>query len=156
MKHLLLTTIAAVVLVGCGNPEADRALLDASEKENIEAVKQHLDAGADVNAKDDGGDTPLDMVEGEEIADILREHGGRTGHELAPVFRLDYSTDQWPFGFTFAAKDGMAYVVEVTQDFKQWGVLETIEGTGKQVKFIDSRQPLVPFKRSFYRVKEVE
>jgi len=112
--------------------------------------------GADVNAKDDGGDTPLDMVEGEEIADILREHGGRTGHELAPVFRLDYSTDQWLFGFTFAAKDGMAYVVEVTQDFKQWGVLETIEGTGKQVKFIDSRQPLVPFKRSFYRVKEVE
>ena len=26
MKHLLNTTIAAVVLVGCGNPEADRAL----------------------------------------------------------------------------------------------------------------------------------
>jgi ankyrin repeat protein len=59
MKHLLLTTIAAVVLVGCGNPEADRALLDASEKENIEAVKQHLDTGADVNAKDEGGQTPL-------------------------------------------------------------------------------------------------
>jgi uncharacterized protein YcfL len=24
MKHLLLTTIAAVVLVGCGNPEAEK------------------------------------------------------------------------------------------------------------------------------------
>jgi ankyrin repeat protein len=59
MKHILITTIAAVVLVGCGNPEADRALLDASEKENIEAVKQHLDTGADVNAKDEGGQTPL-------------------------------------------------------------------------------------------------
>jgi len=59
MKHLLLTTIAAVLLVGCGNPEADRALLDAAWDGNIEAVKQHLDAGADLNAKDGGGETPL-------------------------------------------------------------------------------------------------
>ena len=51
MKHLLLTTIAAVVLVGCGNPEADRALLEAAKDGNIKAVKQHLAAGADVNAK---------------------------------------------------------------------------------------------------------
>ena len=42
MKQILLTTIAAVLVVGCGNPEADRALLDAAEKGNIEAVKQHL------------------------------------------------------------------------------------------------------------------
>jgi len=59
MKHLLLTTIAAVVLVGCGNPEADRALLDAAYEGNIEVVKQQLAAGADVNAKDDEGMTPL-------------------------------------------------------------------------------------------------
>jgi ankyrin repeat protein len=51
MKHLLLTTIAAVVLVGCGNPEADRALLKAAQDGNIVAVKKHLAAGADVNAK---------------------------------------------------------------------------------------------------------
>ena len=37
MKHLLLTTIAAVLLVGCGNPEADRALLEAARDGNIEA-----------------------------------------------------------------------------------------------------------------------
>ena len=50
MKHLLLTTIAAVVLVGCG-PSVDihQAVFDG----NIEAVKQHLDAGAEVDAKDD-------------------------------------------------------------------------------------------------------
>jgi ankyrin repeat protein len=48
---LLLTTIAAVVLVGCGNPEADRALLKAAQDGNIVAVKKHLAAGADVNAK---------------------------------------------------------------------------------------------------------
>ena len=61
MKHLLLTTIAAVVLVGCGNPEADRALLDAAVSGDIEAAKKAIVAGADVSAEDDSqyGDTPL-------------------------------------------------------------------------------------------------
>ena len=78
MKHLLLTTIAAVVLVGCGEsqqstpapevkpvepvaeaaqPEpptakaSDISIHDAAEKGNIAAVKQHLAAGTDVNTK---------------------------------------------------------------------------------------------------------
>ena len=55
MKHLLITTIAAVVLVGCG-PSV--GIHQAVNDGNIEAVKQHLDAGTDVNAKDDGL-TPL-------------------------------------------------------------------------------------------------
>ena len=86
MKHLLLTTIAAVVLVGCGEsqqsatpaeakpvepvaeaatPEPptakppDISIREAVKIGNIEAVKQHLDAGADVNAKDKYGRTPL-------------------------------------------------------------------------------------------------
>ena len=86
MKHLLLTAIAAVVLMGCGNPEANRALLDAAEKGNIEAVKQHLDAGADVNAKDRGGQTPLDLAiqqKKPETTELLRKHGGKTKKELA-------------------------------------------------------------------------
>ena len=44
-----------------------------------------IDKGADVNAKDDGGDTPLDgaIINNEtEIADLLRKHGGKTGEEL--------------------------------------------------------------------------
>ena len=61
-----------------------------------------------------------------------------------------------PFGLTFTVKRGKTYVVEVTQDFKQWGELETIKGRGKQVEFIDPRQPLVPFKRNYYRVKLAE
>ena len=52
MKHLLLTTIAAVVLVGCGNPEANRALFTAVQVESIQAVEQAIADGADVNAKD--------------------------------------------------------------------------------------------------------
>ena len=55
MKHLLLTTIAAVVLMGCGPSEADRALHTAVIQENTKAVKEHLASGADVNAKDDEG-----------------------------------------------------------------------------------------------------
>jgi hypothetical protein len=79
-----------------------------------------------------------------------------TGAELALIPRLEYGKNQWPFDFSFTAKKGKTYVVEVTQDFKQWGELETIKGTGKRVKFIDPRQPLVPFKRNYYRVKLVD
>ena len=41
--------------------------------------------GADVNAKDNLGDTPIDWVvawDEPEIADLLRKHGGKTGAEL--------------------------------------------------------------------------
>ena len=56
MKHLLLTTIAAVLLVGCG-PSVD--IHQAAKDGNIKAVKQHLAAGTDVDAKDMNGWTPL-------------------------------------------------------------------------------------------------
>ena len=168
MKYLI-TTIAAVVLVGCGEsqqsaPAPERKPVDSvSEvpaqspspkesqptepvaeaatpepttakapdisihedvvRENIEDVKQHLAAGtdvdardgsgrtslhiaadfghkeiaellitkgADVNARDEYGDTPLDNVSllygvalhYTETADLLRKHGGKRGEEL--------------------------------------------------------------------------
>ena len=56
MKHLLITTIAAVLLVGCA-PSVD--IWEATRTGNIEAVKQHLAAGVDVNAKDVDGINPL-------------------------------------------------------------------------------------------------
>jgi len=48
-------------------------------------LKQHLAAGADVNAKNVDDETPLDatyVFNKTEIADILRKHGGKTGEEL--------------------------------------------------------------------------
>ena len=140
MKHLLITTIAAV-LVGCGKsqqsvPQAepvepvaevpvqpspppaeakpvaeatkpttppkavtankgadpargikpeppkgkapDISIYEAAEKGNIEAVKQHLDAGADVNATDGDGWTPLHKAAPnghKEIAELLIAKG---------------------------------------------------------------------------------
>jgi ankyrin repeat protein len=57
---LLTSTIAAVLVVGCGGPSApDISIHRAAGLGDIEAVKQHLDAGADVNTKDEFGRTPL-------------------------------------------------------------------------------------------------
>jgi len=86
MKHLLLTTIAAVVLVGCGEPVPDISIHKAAEEGNIEAVKQHLAAGADVNSKDEEyGAIPLHhaaQAGHKEVVDLFRKHGAKTGEEL--------------------------------------------------------------------------
>ena len=102
MKHLLLTTIAAGVLVGCGesqqsthapeveavepvakaatpepSPEPttvkapDISIHEAAALGNIEVVKQFLDSGTDVNAKDETGGTPLDEAAGWGRNDIV-------------------------------------------------------------------------------------
>ena len=48
MKYFLLTIIAVVVLVGAHGPSVD--IHEAVSKGNIEAVKQHIEAGTDVNS----------------------------------------------------------------------------------------------------------
>ena len=56
MKHILITAFAAVVLVGCG---PSMSIQEAAEAGDIEAVKQHLAAGIDVNTRNDYFETPL-------------------------------------------------------------------------------------------------
>ena len=84
MKHLLLTTIATVLVVGCATtqqPEPPTAkapaisIHEAAYTGNIEAVKQHLAAGTDVNAKASRGWTPLHSVASKEIAELLIANG---------------------------------------------------------------------------------
>ena len=56
MKSSLVLIVSVVFLVGCG-PSVD--IHEAARTGNTEAVKQHLAAGTDVNAKIEGGVTPL-------------------------------------------------------------------------------------------------
>ncbi len=78
MKHLLLTTIAAVVLVGCGEAVKDVSIHDAAYFGNIEVVKQHLAAGVDVNLKTPTGLTSLHSAafgDEKEVAELLITKG---------------------------------------------------------------------------------
>ncbi|SVC67079.1 uncharacterized protein METZ01_LOCUS319933, partial [marine metagenome] len=125
MKHLLLTTIAAVLVVGCGesqqsatSPETkpaaeaatpepppepptakapDISIHDAAMRGNIEAVKQHIAAGTDVEAKDKDGWTPLHLAAStgrKEVSELLiakdadvnaKGEGRRGGGGMTPL-----------------------------------------------------------------------
>ena len=124
MKHLLLTTIAAAVLVGCGesqqsapSPETkpDEPVAEAAQPEpptakapdidihtaafdrDIEAVKQHLAAGTDVNAKGRNGSTPLHSA-------ASGGHGGIVELLIAKGADVNansnYKTPLYPYGKT--------------------------------------------------------
>ena len=72
MKSQLIAIVAAVLVVGCG-PSVD--IHEAAKSGNIKAVKQHLAAGADVDAKGGWmGGTPLHYAVGKghkEIVELL-------------------------------------------------------------------------------------
>jgi len=107
MKHLLLTTIAAVVLVGCGEGSRHLNLYEAAESGDIEAVKQHLADGSDIELKCTGcGSTALGHAAKnghKEIAELLVENG-------ADVSAKD--EDGWTPLF-YAAGGGKKEVVEI-------------------------------------------
>ena len=53
----------------------------AASKSHKEIIELLIAKGADVNALNNKGDTPLDLASGK-IAALLRKHGGKTGEEL--------------------------------------------------------------------------
>ena len=61
MRHLLITTIAVVLLMGCGPLQSNaKSLHRAAEEGDIEAVKKNLAAGANKNVRaGKWRDTPL-------------------------------------------------------------------------------------------------
>ena len=126
MKHLLITTIAAVLLVGCGEsqqsappvevkpvepvaeaaqPEPttakapDISIHEAASSGNIEAVKKHLAAGADVNAKI-GEETPLHFAAlfgRKEVVELLITKGADVNaKDDEGETPLDQAGTSWP------------------------------------------------------------
>ena len=98
MKYLI-TAIAALVLVGCGEskesassselkPNApvagskapDISINDAALFGDIEAIKQHLAAGTDVENKDPFGLTPLSLAKNKEIIKLLINAGAEVNY----------------------------------------------------------------------------
>ena len=87
MKHILITTIVAVLLVGCGESQPPKpptakapviSIQEAAEEGNIEAVKQHLADGTDVNEYSIGEDSALYLASFEghfEIVELLLANG---------------------------------------------------------------------------------
>ena len=71
MKHLLITTIAAVLVVGCGESQS-KLIIQAAEEGNIEAIKQRLAEGADANAKNNFGETALHKASAEGHREIVK------------------------------------------------------------------------------------
>ena len=116
---LLLTTIAAVLLVGCGEsqqpapaPESkpvakaatpepttakvpDMDIHEATADENIEVVKQHLAARTDVNAKDRLGFTPLHRTSIKEIAELLIANGADVNPKTDDGWTPLHSAAHW-------------------------------------------------------------
>ena len=69
----------------CGIIGEGLLLHEAAYHSNKEIVGLLIAKGADVNARDNGGETPLDLaiqLKQTEIADLLRKHGGKTAKEL--------------------------------------------------------------------------
>ncbi len=88
MRSILVSIVAAVLLVGCATTQSpepptakvlDLPILAAAYNGNIEAVKQHLAAGTDVNVKGGFADgTPLHYAAAnghKEIAELLIAKG---------------------------------------------------------------------------------
>jgi ankyrin repeat protein len=81
MKSQLIAIVAAVLLVGCGESQQyppDISIHNAAFEGNIEAVKQHLADGVDVNAKDKHGQIPLHraaLAGRKEVVELLIAEG---------------------------------------------------------------------------------
>ena len=108
MQNIIIIT-AAAVLAGCVLKELQKqkpfqplkaepptakapeiSIFDAVQIGNIEAVKQHLARGTNVNLKNDGGSTPLIEASRKgykEIAKLLIENGADVN------CKLEYTTD---------------------------------------------------------------
>ena len=126
-----------------------------------EAVQLLIDNGADLNiisrfalwGFEDA--TPLDWAieeDFDEIADLLRKHGGKTVEELKAL--MPRLVQHSRFAFNFGTKEGMTYEIQDSLNSTNWEVIKTYKGTGGAVRFDEERDHDPP--QIFYRIKVVE
>src|ERR1700690_2371493 len=81
MKKLIMPSIVAAILVGCGKPKPAVDIWTAVATGDIAAVQQNLAAGTDINGKEPaGGSTPLmvaALLGRTEAATLLIQKGAR-------------------------------------------------------------------------------
>ena len=106
MKSILVSILAAVLLVGCGKSQSpepptakvpDISIASAAFKGNIEAVKQHLAAGTDVNAQNLNGFYPLTSAASwghNEIVELLIAKGADVNVKSSGNTPLDWAIKQ--------------------------------------------------------------
>ena len=128
MKSQLIAIVAAVLVVGCG-PSVD--IHKAAKDGNIKAVKQHLAAGTDVNAKNDIGRTPLHFAAWKghkEVTALLIAKGADVNAKGGDGTPLDRAIKQ-QFGATLAR-------LAVQQKYKETADLLRKHGgkTGEELK----------------------
>ena len=116
MKHLLLTTIAAVVLVG---PIYGAPIHEAVENGDLVKVKSELEGGCDVNLMDDAFGSPLHYAAMSgyiEIIDLLLINGADVNslkYEYTPLdLALEEASDSG-LGFSFGPAWGTIQVILV-------------------------------------------
>ncbi|SVD27154.1 uncharacterized protein METZ01_LOCUS380008 [marine metagenome] len=96
MKQLPLTIIAAVSLAGA---VFAAPIHDAAREGDIVGIQAQLDAGADVNAEDERGWTPLHHAafkDQKELADFLITEGANADAKTARISMPKHFTDQPP------------------------------------------------------------
>ena len=80
--ELIKQLLADGMDVDVTDKEGLTALYRAAHNDQKETVSLLLRNGVNVNIRDKFGNTPLDVTLNDNIANILRKHGGKTGQEL--------------------------------------------------------------------------
>jgi len=138
MKQQLLTTIAAVLLVGCG-PSIHQTVIDGNEA----LIRRELSNGANVNEKNEDGLTPLHLAVKsghKRIVELLIAKGADVNaKDTRGGTSLDYSTE---LNEMFGDNDGLDKIEGLEAD---------VEGmTAEQIKEYMSGIETVRNSTTFY------
>jgi len=121
MKSLIVSIVAAVMLVGCGTTTA-MLIHKAAFDGNIKAVRRHLDAGVDANTQTGAQNTPLHAAAFRghvDVIELLLVHGADVNaRDVRGWIPLHQAVDQ---GHTLTAELLVSKGAEVNARMKGGG-----------------------------------